>query len=611
MWINVGYAGLVTLLTSMAFGCADTSWEATRRKDTVAAYHQFLRDNPHSPKATNAEEQIAYLRVQAIPKIAAFEEFAAKYPESAHLAELREHLEPHYFERARAANSKASYQAFLARYPSSTLTPKAMGNLVYIDSVQDDPSVDRLRGFTEKYPDSDFAAEADKTLDILELRRATTIGRLAVRVDVAPNVAQPERVRRGFAAVVARHYQEQGVEVGLIPAGGEAPPDADAWMRLEYHEAPASGTFGGRTLLSQCRVRLYHRDSSEPVWDRRFEAPADHIIQGAYGRDKTLFANSTYRFWEEFFVPVSTWAASGIRVHRTDFPEDVSAIDVRGDRAVMLYARGGVDYLDVSSPLEPKVLERYRREHDLSRWSGIKLLTDDLIAMYGPDGLELVELGDIQARRVGRWELPEVGSIQETALYHHPAQQTLLFAGTRGVYAVRLGQRPLRAQRLLDGEYIGVYVQKPYIYLVQPSQVEVTTPKHLLQHLTGLKRPLGKAFGAKRARVIGNSMYVFGKEQVVEVSLATPGKPKITATLPGDKTGKVVDVTSDDAHLYLLGERGLEVASPSGQWVSDFVQVEASESFAKKGRFLFLIGGRTLEVLDLGPYQVAVASPER
>ena len=160
-------------------------------------------------------------------------------------------------------------------------------------------------------------------------------------------------MRRGFAALVSRHYMEQGIEVEMMDGAKEPAPDVDAWMRVDYHEAPASGTFGGRTLLSHCRVRLYHKASTDPIWDRKFEAPADHVIQGAYGRDKTLFANSTYRFWNEFFVPVSTWAASRVRLHRQDHEEELAAIDVRGDRAALLYVRGGIDYLDVSSPVEP------------------------------------------------------------------------------------------------------------------------------------------------------------------------------------------------------------------------------------------------------------------
>ena len=239
-------------------------------------------------------------------------------------------------------NTTASYESFLQRYPNEALSSRARGNLEYITGVRDNPEPIRLQKFVGQFPESDFLREAKNTLELLDYLIETDIRKLGFRDDVAPNVRQPERVRRGFAAVVAREYQDQGIEVQLIPVGEEVPADIDAWMRIDYHEAPASGTFGGRTLLSHCRIRLFHKNSEEPVWDRRFEAPADHIIQGAYGRDKTVFANSTYRFWSEFFVPVSTWAASGVLVHRQELREDLAAIDVRGDRAAMLYVRGPV-----------------------------------------------------------------------------------------------------------------------------------------------------------------------------------------------------------------------------------------------------------------------------
>ncbi len=601
----------MALLAIVTLGCAETSWEGTLTRNTVASYNKFLRDHPNSSMVPEAKERIEFLRVKALPRIDAFETFAREYPNSSLLPELRVYVEPLYFKQARSANTAEAYGAFLARYPDGKLTSTARGNLVYVESVRDRPNISQLERFVVKYPESDFSAEARRTLGLLEHRVATEVSKIAVRVDVAPNVAQRERVRRGFGAIVARHYGEQGVEVVLITAGEEPPADAQAWVRIEYREAPASGTLGGRTLVSHCRIRVYHRSRKKPIWDRTFEAPADHILHGAYGRDKTLFANSTYRFWREFFVPVATWASSEVRVHRQDFSEETAAIDVRGDHAVVMYRRGGFDYLDVSSPLKPQLLERYRRERDLTRWSGVRLLSDRLIVTYGPDGLELVELGDARARRIGRWELPEVGSVLGTSVWTHPQGRTLLLSSTRGVFAIRLDNRPLRANRLLEGEFVGVHVAPPYVYLVQAEEVEVTTPRHLLQHLTGRKLSLGKGFGARRTRASGTSLYVFGRDGAVEVSLATPGRPKVTVNLAQERVGRLGDVASDDGHLYLLGERGLAVAHPSGEAIVDFVQVAASESLSRKGRYLFLVGGQTLEVVDLTPYQVAVASPLR
>ncbi len=46
-----------------------------------------------------------------------------------------------------------------------------------------------------------------------------------------------------------------------------------------------------------------------------------------------------------------------------------------------------------------------------------------------------------------------------------------------------------------------------------------------------------------------------------------------------------------------------------GRWISDSIQVQANERLELKGRFAFLVGGRTLEILDLAPYYTAVAAP--
>ena len=45
--------------------------------------------------------------------------------------------------------------------------------------------------------------------------------------------------------------------------------------------------------------------------------------------------------------------------------------------------------------------------------------------------------------------------------------------------------------------------------------------------------------------------------------------------------------------------------------MSDAIQVEADQSIDRKGRFAFLVGKRSLEVLDLGPYYAGVPANSR
>lgn len=590
------------VLAISVLGCANASWETVRTRDTVANYNQFLRDNPDSPHADEARERIAYLRVKAASSIDVYESFAREFPASALLDSLQEEVEPLYFSSAREQNSVAAYRAFLTRYPNGKLSRKAMGNAFYIEHVRSNPTRSVLEKFISEYAESDFAGEARATLELVDLRREHQIRHLGVRVDVAPNVHQGARVRTGFAALVARQYEQLGVRVTPFSSGDVPSTDMDAWVRVEYEEAPAEGIFGGKTLLAKCRVRIYHTGSKQPVWDRSFDAPAEHILRGAHGRDKTIFGNSSYMFWSRFYVPVATWTSRDALVKSIDFIDEVASIVSKGDRAVLLYRRGGFDVLDVSSPGDPKVLHRYRRDQDLTRWAGVEVISEGLVATYGPDGVEIVEMQAGEMRRIGRWEMHEVGAVSAAA----SNGRTLLFAGAKGVFAVRLENRPLVQHRLVDGEFVGVEIADPFIYLVRPSSIDVTTAKHLMRQIIGSRLRLGDGFRARRVRKEQDSLYVLGEAGAAVVDIADRAHPRISASLGLDDYGRIADVLSDARQLYLLGERGLVVLDERAERVADSIQVGAGDSATRVGRHALLVGGKTLEVLDLGPYYDAL-----
>jgi hypothetical protein len=602
-------AGIVRVLGSVALatwalGCATlmgSSWESARHANTVAAYSRYLRDNPNSAHSAEAQERIDALRVLAHQTIQSHEQFIEKYPQSALLPELRTAMEPLYFAKARTDNSPASYQTFLNTYPDGALATRAKGDLAYVEMLATHPSVATLREFMRDYPESDFATDAQRSLDLVAFKRETAITRLGIIVEVSPNTAQPQRVRRGFVAVVAREYREHGVEVTFIPTGAEPTPEMDGWLRLDYEESGASGTFGGSTVLSRCRVRLFHKSApKDPVWDRTFEAPAEHIMKGNYARDKTVFGNSRYPFWSQFFVPIAMWASTEAKVQKLDYFEDVRAMDMRGDRVAVLFNRGGFDLVDVSSPLDPQVIDRFRREDDLSNWSGIRIVDDHHVLIYGNDGAELIERTAEKPISKGRWETAEVGNINAADVWG----DTALLAGNKGVYAVRLTSERLTSHRLLEGTFVALEVQKPFIYLARPNRAEVTTPKHLLRHLTGGAVAFPENFAAKSGRIAGKSFVVFGKDGAMEVSLANPAHPEAVGPLSAEKVGHLSDVVADGDHAYLLGDRGLQIASNASKSVSDSIQVHGDHKMGLSGRYIFVAGARSLEVVDVGPYQV-------
>ena len=125
----------------------------------------------------------------------------------------------------------------------------------------------------------------------------------------------------------------------------------------------------------------------------------------------------------------------------------------------------------------------------------VRMLREDLAITFGNDGAELIRRVDQQATRLARWEGGEVGALRGALLYD---DSTLLLAGSRGLFAVRMNRSPLVPQRLLDGEIVALEAQGKFLFVVRPDRVEVALPKHLMMHITARRIPLGQRRRALR-----------------------------------------------------------------------------------------------------------------
>jgi hypothetical protein len=615
-WVRLSGLFVIPFVVGGLFACSGMSWNAAKKADSIAGYHRFLRDHPSSRHAPEAKERLEYLRVETHPSVKAFRAFEHRFPNSPLVPDLRATAEPHFFKEARDENSTEAYQRFLEQYPEGAFSARAQGNQVYLERVQPDPTSARLSEFADAYPESDFAPLARRTQELLKLRDGATIRRLAVRVRVGRTVEQRERVRQGFGAVARAAYAERAVHAFLIRESDPVPADADGWMQIDYDEVPAEGTFGARTMLSHCRVRLFHREVTEPVWDRTFESSADHLDQAGQREDPTVFGSRAYRFWGEFFVPVSTWPTSRTRIYRHEFSEPVRTVDVLGNRAVVLLQDGSLEYMDLSNPLEPAVLRRYRHQRDLTRWQGVVLLPEHRAVAYGPDGAELVDLSKVNTQRLMRWERMDVGQVVGGAL----SGETVLLAGDRGLYAVRAMKNPATLHRLTDEPLVGVTVRDLHVLMASEIGVNAADVHELVKWAvagSGASAPAVSRvrfpddFGAKRAEPAGDSLFVFGKTSVLEVSVKDPKHLSLVNHLTRDKDDLIRDVVPLNGRLFVLGKRGLEVSDRMGESVSDLIQVEADERVVATDRFLVLTGGPLLEIVDAGPYRSGAASPLR
>jgi hypothetical protein len=606
---------LVPLALVVLSGCVTLSWHDAREMDTVAAYHRFLRDHPESGYAEEARERLEYHRVKVHPTIPSFDGFEERYPNSEMLPELKAFVEPLYFERARDLNSPKAYDHFLRNYPNGQYTSRARGNLIYLTKIRAYPSPRQLEWFVATHAASDFVPLARRTLELIELQKKSGIKQLGVQVRVGPGVIGEERIRRGFAGVIHREYQKYDVEVSLLDERSGIPKGIDAWMQIEYNEVPAEGTFGRRTLISHCRVRMYHRDSDEPIWDRTFEAPAEHAASRGQREDPTVFGSKRYRFWEEFFVPVSTWATSRTRVFRQEFSDPVAAVDLVDDHAIILLKDGSLEYYDLSNPLDPTVIRRSRHARDLTEWTGVVLVPGDRVVAYGPNGAEVTDLSS-GAQELARWEPLDVGSVVAGAR----SGPTVLLAGERGLFAVRAHRNPPMLYRLTEEPLVGVAISEPYVHLITERGLMVTNAADLVRwseagggaSAPAIRRLTFPAeFQARRTHPLDDLVFVLGRKDIVEVDLSDPLEPRLVRQVSSEAFGNINDVVAMGGRLYVVGDRGLEVADREGVWVADRIQVDANQRVRAMGRFLVLAGGPVVEVLDVSPYTAAASDTRK
>ena len=162
---------IVLLVALLAVACAGRDFDLARRQDTAAAYHRFLRDHPRSAQAEQASQRLELARIRANPRVEAYEEFAARWPQSPLLPELRAEVEEPAFSRARALGTAAAYRAFLADFGAGSQAARAQGNLAYLEAGGFGGRPAELAEFAAAHPQSDFAAEAARTASGLEARQ--------------------------------------------------------------------------------------------------------------------------------------------------------------------------------------------------------------------------------------------------------------------------------------------------------------------------------------------------------------------------------------------------------------------------------------------------------
>jgi hypothetical protein len=587
--------GLVLPLAA-ALSCAGGAWKTALQEDSLAGYHRFLRDHPNSSHADDAKQHIAFQKVLKTPTLASLTAFEKKYPESALLDRVRELLEGQSLTAARASGTAAAYQRFLTDFPDTAFAARAAGNIAYLEARHFVGEPAKLREFAARHPESDYAPEVRRSVEGVALHEQQRFERVGLVVELAPGTPEPDRLIRAFTDRAVLNYASSAVE--LVPADlseGASAPDVRLLIR---HRQDVMGTNVERGellpgVVGRTHVTLQQRGVDAPIWSREFSvriSPREHL-----DGTSVLFAPAAKRFWSDFFVPIASWPSNVSVRAPVALPKKAVAVDTVADRAVVLFDDGDFKVFALSDPNAPLLLAEYVGPQDLQRFDGVRLLANG-VAVYGEDGLEIIEFSSEGPRNVLALGRGDVGSIFAV----EPMGDDLLLAGSQGLFLVPLNGAKHR--RILRRFVLGLAVVGDALIFSDGESIIVSTLAMLQSNRVHAQLRIGKEFAPRRIRAFGNEAVVIGKTAVLLIDLRDPRKPRVKSRIRFDDSGPVYDVTRAGDRLFLIGDRGLQAMDRNLRSVAEAIDVQARYRVASIGRHVVVVGDQWLQVVDATPY---------
>ena len=588
------FLGSILLIT----GCVGGAFDQARHKDTAAAYHRFVRENPDSKYADEARQRLAFARIRSKPSAQAWDEFVAKWPASPLLPQLRRLVGEKVFERARARGTAEAYRDFLEQFSEGPLANRARGNLVYMEERGMGARPDALAAFAQAYPESDHAAEAQRTTESLRARGTSAFRRIGLLISISAETPGKQRLARVFRERATASLKGVGVDViPLTSADDSRGSSVPVRLTVRHEEGPVAtemneGTVSSAGILARTTVALAQTGASQPIWTRTtsFKAPAPSSLSDT----SVLFGPRTQRYWSTFFVPVATWNTRTAVRSPTALEGRLVAVESQGERSFALLEDGTFSVVELSDPEKPWVFAEYRRPRDLATFSGLRVVGDRAV-IFGPDGLEIVSLaaGVPQRQRVlDRGAVGAVVAVESLA-------GGLALASQRGLLFVPEGGAP---ELLLDRPIRGLARSGERLVFTDGNSIFVSSLALLRAGRMEGDLPLGPGVQPHTIRAAGNVAVVLSAVGALRLDLSQPNAPRVVSRMDTAEVGVLRDVAVTGGRIFLLGERGLQVSDPRGARVVQSADVAARTGLDRMGRHLVLVGERYLQVVDTTPF---------
>ena len=605
MFDRIAHPLVLGLCLVLVAGCAGRAWRQARDQDSFAAYHRFLDEYPDSEWSAEARARLDMSRIRKRPTREAYQKFLAEHPDPALQAELAPYVEEAFFQHARAVGTAAALETFLKDFPDGSFAERARGNARYLSQGGFQGDLPGLKRFAEEHPESDFAAEAHRSVAAVQRRKQSAFRRVGVVVEISARTPGRDRVARAFLERAAVAYRNAGMELVRVAdaaRAAESGVQALLWIRHDEQKMGSelqSGTVTEPSFVAQTQMTLQRGGDGELIWSDVFHYKIPLTARRDPGESILFGPGAQGSYWSElngiFFVPIARWENQVTARDPQPFSRPLSAVEVAGSRAAVLFEDGDFELFDLGDPARPVRLGAYQRERDLSRFQGIRF-HGDRVAIFGEDGLELVKLDGQGARRERDFDRSAVGSPVEALVLGG----VWLVAGKRGLQ--ELGADSGSVRTLLARPIPGMDRMGDRVVFTDGVSLYVSSLALLRAGRVEAEFRLGRGFAPGRVRVHGRTAVVIGARDAVWLDLSRPSAPRLISRIGGSESGRIRDAAAIGNQLFLLGPRGLQVTDRSGERIVDSIDVSTRDRIDVAGRHLVMIGEKQLQVVDATPY---------
>lgn len=600
--ISLAIRGLLVLSLLAISGCAGRDWKNAVAEDTPAAYYRFMREHSDSNYISAAHERLEFHKLKRSPTLAGFDAFRAKYPDSELTDALHPALEKPAFEAAQAQGTAEAYRSFAKKFATGREAARATGNAVYVEASGFGGDADALARFAKQHPESDFAAEAERTAIAHAARKAGHFDRVGLVMKIDSRTPEAARVRDALVDRIEELMERVGIQVVPVPAKAanasaqRGLPTARLEVRHRERSVEADAHSGGlsrASILGETEVVLRDKQGGEVIAKRRFELRVED--RAHVPGTSVLFSAVSPKYWSEFFVPTARWQNNQTVRPAIELSGPVVDVDAAGDRVVVLYENGNFDVLGLADPTKPVRFASYQRGEDFKRWSGVRML-GSRIAIFGEEGLELVRFTESGPVADMTWDRGKIGRVRSIA----QLGDQLAIVGAKGLQIVDPGTGTVR--RVMRRVLQSVASAGEVLIFVDGESVYISSLALLAENRVIAQMKLGRTFGPKNVRVHDQTAIVTGPGGALVIDVRNPQAPKALAKLSTREVGEIFDASRVRGRTFLVGARGALLLTRSLNAVEETIDVGERNRIVVMGRHLVTANRKGLQVVDASPW---------